>query len=156
MDRRRLMTGTAGLIGSLAAVSMPWGRRVVSRAAQTPVPVSEVKAVGAELSVGDAVELRPGFSVRLVGVTRDNRCPADVQCVTAGSADASLEFNPTDERQNTRTSDQTVEFPLGRRVLVYDTDAFAVVADLSGDSDVAEADLVLPLYLVELEDNAAR
>jgi hypothetical protein len=128
----------------------------VSRAAQTPVPVSEVEAVGAKLSVGDAVELRPGFSVRFVGVARDSRCPADIQCDVAGSADASLEFNQTDERQNTRTSDQTVEFPLSRRVLVYDTDAFAVVADLSGDSDVAEADLVLSLYLVELEDNAAR
>ena len=156
MNRRQMMTGAAGLIGSLAVVTLPGGRRAMSgAAAQTPVPVGEIEAVGAKVHAGDEVALRPGLAVRFLGVSRDSRCPADLQCFVAGSADVALAFTEADERQNTRTFDQVVEFPLNRKILVYDTDAVAVVADLSSDSDVEEADLVLSLYLVVLDGSNA-
>lgn len=155
MNRRQVMTAGAGVIGPLAAARLPDRGRSLSRAAaQTPVPVSQIKAVGAKLRAGDSVELRPAFTVALLGASRESRCPADRQCFVAGSADASLPFTVADERQNTRTFDQVVEFPSNRKALVYDTDAVVVVAILSGDSDVAAADLVLSLYLMVLDTAA--
>jgi hypothetical protein len=148
MDRRRWIGVTGGVIGSLTASSAVGWPRVPAGAARTSVAVRAVEAVGATLAAGEEVELLAGVRVRFLGVARDNRCPADLECFVAGSADAVLSFTFSDERQNVRTFDQTVDFPLRRKVLVYDTEAFAIVGDLSGDSDVDAADIVLSLYLV--------
>ncbi len=151
MNRRQWIAGTGGLIGALAAVASPGRRRSSAWAAQGSVAVESVEAVGAKLAVGDEVEFEEGIAVRFVAVGRDDRCPADVMCDAPGSAFVSLEMTLSDDRRNERTFDQEVEFPLRRRVLVYDTDEFAILAGLSGDSDVDDADLVLSLYLVVTE-----
>jgi hypothetical protein len=148
MNRRRWIVGAGGLLGALTALNVAGERRAPAWSAQAPVAVRPVEAVGATLAAGEEAELRDGLSVRFVGVTRDNRCPADLECYVAGSADAVLAFTLSDERQNVRSFDQAVEFSPRRKVLVYDTDAYAIVGDLSGDTSVDPADIVLSLYLV--------
>ena len=89
MNRRRWIGATGGMIGSLT-LSIELGRSRGSARAlkgQTPVPVQPVEAAGATLAAGEEVELREGVGVRFLEVTRDNRCPADLQCYVAGSAD---------------------------------------------------------------------
>src|SRR5215218_10463118 len=115
MNRRHWLAGTGGLIGALAALLSPGGRLSSAWAAQGSVDVESVEAVGAKLAVGDEVEFEEGIAVRFVGVERDDRCPSDVMCDAPGSAFVSLAMRLSDDRQNERTFDQEVEFPLRRR-----------------------------------------
>lgn len=130
-------------------MTLPGGRRSPSRAAaQTPLPVRAIEAVGATVHAGEGVVRRQGLVDRFFGVSRDNRCPADLPCFVAGSADGILAFSQVDEHRNTQASDRMVEFSRKHNILVSNTDDAAIVADLSGDSAVAAADRVLSLDLV--------
>lgn len=61
-----------------------------------------------QLAIGDSAVVGPGLSVTARAVVNDSRCPLDVQCIAAGSADVELLV-----RQSSRDSDLVLHLIVG-------------------------------------------
>jgi hypothetical protein len=123
----------------------------------TPPATSEPKEI--TLAVGDTAEAG-GLDVTLVGITEDSRCPANVQCIQAGTVRADLSLSAVE----VSSGKTPIAYPITATTTVsllepayllneYSVTLKKVTPERQSSSEIAPADYRLTFIVSELEEN---